>query len=449
MSSDTPVSAAAVYLRMSLAFDTTKVDDQERICRDLAERLGWPVAEVYCDNNKSAWKHNRKRKDWDRMLADVDTGRRDGIITYHNDRLVRQGYDLEVLFRLAEGKGIRLASPTGTKNLDNADDRFVMRIEAAVATRSSDDTSRRKKTQYERMRRQGLVRSGGGGGRAYGFETDGVTHRPDEVAVIRAVASNILAGQSLGSLVRELNRVGLTTTAGNPFRQASLRRTLLMPRMAGLMPDGVSLAAWAPVLERDQWETLHAVLGANPVPANVGKGARYLLTGIARCGACGGPLYAAHGATAYRCPACAKIRRSRALLDAYIAGRVVARLNHEDNPRPEVPANPGLATEYATLTRARAEAAAAVADPSAPHLQLLLARLDAIDRRLGELRAMSGEDARSRLLSTHAGITDDEFDALPLSVRRALVDACYSVIVLPSSKRGPGFRSADVNVTPR
>jgi hypothetical protein len=58
-------------------------------------------------------------------------------------------------------------------------------------------------------------------------------------------------------------------------------------------------------------------------------------------------------------------------------------------------------------------------------------------------------DARDRLLATYAGITDDEFDGLPLQVRRSLVAACVTVVVLPASKRGPGFRTEDVQVTPR
>src|SRR6266516_1732229 len=97
---------AGIYCRISLAIlnDTTKVDEQERLCRELCERRGWDIAEVYTDNNRSAWKrakptaddpHGRKvrRPGWDALLAAVGAGRFGAIVTYWGDRLVRQPRD--------------------------------------------------------------------------------------------------------------------------------------------------------------------------------------------------------------------------------------------------------------------------------------------------------------------------------------------------------------------
>src|SRR5262249_36805304 len=178
---------AGVYCRLSEARtgDTTKVDDQERICRDLGGKLGWPVAEVYVDNNRSAWQRNRKRKDWERMLADVDRGHINALLIYHGDRLIRQPFDLELLLNLAEDKGGRRSSPTGGRDLSNADDRFILRIEAAMACRESDNTSRRMKMGNQRRRRAGISNSGGQGGRLFGFRTDGIAQVPHEIAIVR------------------------------------------------------------------------------------------------------------------------------------------------------------------------------------------------------------------------------------------------------------------------
>ena len=76
----------------------------------------------------------------------------------------------------------------------------------------------------------------------------------------------------------------------------------------------------------------------------------------------------------------------------------------------------------------------------------LLARLDAIDARMAELRELAEGGARVRLLARYAGINREQWDDLPLDVRRALVAACYRVTVLPASGRGPGFRTQDVQV---
>ena len=468
---------AGIYTRMSLALmnDKTKVDDQERLCRDVAERNGWDVADVYCDNNKSAWKPNRKRKQWDRMLADVESGRINAIITYHGDRLIRQPMDLEKLLLLAKGKGIRLASPTGTRNLDSDEDQFVLGIEANMARRESANTSRRRRQQYERWRLAGREFACGTGGRRFGFCSDGLTlYEPDrcevatrrtlsEADLLREMAGRVLTGETCGAIAADLNSRGHTTPAGRRFTHGTVRRLLSRPRYAGLMSDGETKAAWEPVISRAAWErvqiTLDARAGANPRPTNA---RRWLLSGIAVCGAdgCGEPLSitqsggtkARDAMDVYGCKrkGCGRVRRNAAHLDAYVSARTVRLLNDPRQPEGELPALPDDAPEWAALTRERGETEALIADyrTSAGRSRLLMARLDGIDARLAELREREAGDARSRLLGRYRGITAAEFAALPLDVRRALVAASYRVIVLPASGRGPGFRTEDVRLEP-
>ncbi|MEU4496025.1 recombinase family protein [Streptomyces sp. NPDC023998] len=77
--------------------DQTGVERQERICRDVAERLGLIVDEdqVFVDNNRSAWQRKRKRPGWEALLAEANQGRIRHVLTYHPDRLMRQPRDLE------------------------------------------------------------------------------------------------------------------------------------------------------------------------------------------------------------------------------------------------------------------------------------------------------------------------------------------------------------------
>jgi DNA invertase Pin-like site-specific DNA recombinase len=455
---------AGIYCRISLAAmgDTTKVDDQERICRELADRLGWHVADVYQDHAKSAWQPSRKRKAWDRMVADIEAGRINGIVVYHGDRLLRTHEDLLTLIRLARTRGVHLASPAGTRDLGNYDDQFILEIEASMAKRESANTSRRRKAQYDRWRREGRVRPGGRGGRPFGFTTDGVTPVPDEMAAVREAAARLLAGDGTLQICRDLNARGVLTTAGAPMTPQTLRKMLARPRYAGLMPDGVSKAAWEPALDRDTWEAVCAVLdmkrSQHPYATNA---RRWLLSGIAECGACGSLLQMRQSqgrsgkppSIGYGCvqPGCRKVYRSAELLDAYASRRTVNRLASPANPAPQGLAATGLATQYAALEEQRRETEEAVRDWQATpgRVDLLMARLDSIDTRLAELRQLAAGDARARLQDSHAGLTHEEFAALPLATRRALVSACYRVIVLPASKRGPGFRTEDVQMVPR
>lgn len=464
---------AGIYTRMSLAAmgDTTKVDDQEHICRQLADRRGdMEVADVYCDNNASAWQPNRKRRDWDRMLADIEAGKLDAIIVYHGDRLIRQPWDLEMLLRLAKGKGIHLASPTGTRNLDSDEDQFVLSIEAAMARRESANISRRRKTQYERWRREGRVRPGGRGGRAYGFATDGLTHVPEECMHIREMAAMLLNGQPTGAAVKDAAARGALTPAGRPFTHGTVRKMLARPRYAGLMPDGENKAAWEPVLDRRDWERVCEILADKAATFAYATNARHwLLSGIAVCGApyeggqCGAPMQIRPSkgrggkeyTNGYACSraACRKAYRSAPHLDAFVAAAVIAHLANPLNARAQVPEAPEMAAEWVALTAERAETEKLTQDykTSAGRLSLLMARLDGIDARMAELRELAAGDGRARLLERYQGITREDWEdeeKTPLDVKRALVAACFRVVVLPASGKGPGFRVQDVRLDP-
>lgn len=457
---------AAIYCRLSLAYmgDTTKVEDQERLCRELCAQREWTVVEgmgypeqngAYVDNSRSAWQRSVRRPGWEAMLADVEAGRITAIVAYHGDRLVRQPRDLEKLIDLAEGKGIKLANPTGTRNLDNRDDRVMARVIAAFAENEAAALSDRRKAQYERWRRDGRVRPGGRGGRAYGFATDGITHMPAEIAIIEEAALRVLYGEPVGVICRDINARGARMPTGRPFDHGAMKKMLMRPRLAGLMPDGVHEAAWKPVLDRATWEAVCAVLQAKAAGFGYATNARkYLLSGIAHCSACGSRLQIRMESrrthlTGYGCvkPGCRKVQRSRELLDEYVITRVLAKLGDPGNPEARVPAAPGLAGEFRALAMQRAETETAIADHAAGGaLPILLRRLESIDGRLAELRELARGDAHARLLSSHAGMTRDQWDGLPLATRRALVMACFTVTVLPASKRGPGFRTEDVRL---
>ncbi|MPY83196.1 MAG: recombinase family protein, partial [Actinophytocola sp.] len=289
---------AALYCRLSYAPDGSleKVERQEADCRDLAKRLGWSVARVYPDNSRSAWQRNRKRPAWDQMLADIEAGCIDAIIVYHGDRLIRQPWDLELLLKLADNKRLPLASVSGTRDLNNEDDRFILRIEAAQACKSSADTSRRVKRAWKARAEAG--KAVGGGKRPYGFgvptgET-GKTGRPlldvnqqvpEEAAALRGVVERLLAGQTLGGVLVWLNTQS-PTSQGNRWTSKGLKNILTSPRIAGLIEHDGQLygATWDEIISPEEWEDVKAVLRRNGEQHGyAGKERRYLLSGIAEC----------------------------------------------------------------------------------------------------------------------------------------------------------------------
>ncbi len=87
---------AAIYCRMSHALDDdqTNVDRQERIYREVAGQLGLRVTHVFVDNNRSAWRRDRRRRGWEQLLEVARAGEVGHVVAYHPDRLMRQPKDL-------------------------------------------------------------------------------------------------------------------------------------------------------------------------------------------------------------------------------------------------------------------------------------------------------------------------------------------------------------------
>lgn len=71
------------------------VQRQEEDCRELAESLGWKLAEVYTDNDISAYQRRKARTGYNRMLRGLETGKLSAIIAWHTDRLHRRTAELE------------------------------------------------------------------------------------------------------------------------------------------------------------------------------------------------------------------------------------------------------------------------------------------------------------------------------------------------------------------
>ena len=79
----------AIYARISQdrSDEARKgVDRQVQECVARADDLGWTVADIYRDNDASAYS-GKRRPEYQRMLDDVRSGEVRAIIAWHPDRL--------------------------------------------------------------------------------------------------------------------------------------------------------------------------------------------------------------------------------------------------------------------------------------------------------------------------------------------------------------------------
>lgn len=284
-------TAAAIYCRISLdkTGEGLGVKRQETMCRKLAAEKGWPVAEVYVDGSTSAF-NGKVRVAYRRMMADLEAGHRDAVICVDVDRLTRHPAELEEFIDLADRLRIALANVSGDTDLGSSDGRLKARIMGAVARQESERKGERVAREAEQAALRGVPR---GSRRPFGWEDDKTTIRPAEAKLIREAASRVLAGETVPAVARDWNRRGIPSpqAARYGWSATTVMGVLRNPRIAGLRTYKGQIVAdgqWQPILDRAQWETLAARIRRVARP---GRPSSHLLSGIARCGKCGGPLW--------------------------------------------------------------------------------------------------------------------------------------------------------------
>lgn len=311
---------AGIYCRISddAALLGEGVERQEEDCRALADRAGHEVVELYVDNDISASTKSRKeRPAYQRMLADTRAGRLDVIIGYSNSRLTRRPRELEDLIDLHAATGVVIETVvSGSDDLSTADGRMVARYKATADAAEAERTAERGARAQLQRAQQGRYN----GPRPYGYDfaTDDrgrvlmgrdktlVINEP-EAQVIREVVARVLEGEAIWSITKDLNLRGIATTRGGPWHTQTLRRMLMRWTHAGYRKhqkwDGkyvgkeqLYAATWQPIIDRDTHERVIAVLTDPTRRKSRSTEAKYLLTSIALCGACGGYLV---GTTSY------------------------------------------------------------------------------------------------------------------------------------------------------
>jgi site-specific DNA recombinase len=317
-----------IYVRISddQAGEGLGVARQEQDARQYATSRGGAVVKVYAENDTSAFKKRRVRQTdsqgrshfvyrvlrpvYQTMLDDLRANELDAAVVYDLDRLARDPRDLEDAIEVVQHQGKRIEAVTGAVDLTTDSGIAMARVLVAMASKSSADTGRRVARKHQELAEAGVPV---GGNRPFGWEDDKRTLRPVEAEAVRQAARMLMAGSGLAAVVRAWNAQGLTGTRGRPWVPQTVKQTMRNPRVAGLRSRHVQtrdpatgtvsvpmevvhkdgqpvVGQWEPILSVEDWEAVCAVLGSNPTPGRGTNASKYLLTGIARCGLCGGPM---------------------------------------------------------------------------------------------------------------------------------------------------------------
>ncbi|GAA4562417.1 recombinase family protein [Micromonospora coerulea] len=447
------MTRAAIYVRISRDREGggLGVARQEQDCRELAARHGLTVAQVYSDNDLSAYS-GKPRSSYRRMLDDIAAARVDAVLTWHSDRLHRSPTELEEYITACEPRGVPTYTvKAGPLDLSTPSGRMVARQLGAVARYEVEH-------QVERQQRAKLQAAAdgkwGGGRRPYGYQPDGVTLRSDEARAIAEATDAILSGASVRSQAAAMNTRGLVTSTGRPWTPQELRKVLLRARNAGLREhrgEVVGPAAWSPLVDEDRWRALVSVLTHPGRRTQWSSARRWLLSGLALCGVCGSPVRATllnstrGGVPSYTCKATKCVVRNAAEVDQYVGVVVVERLS-----RPNVVdllaasgrADAGALQLDASALRERLDGLAAAYADGAIDVRQLREGSERLRARLAEVEEQMATAGRGDALAGLVGATDPAvaWDALDLHRRRAVVDTLMTVTINRTRKgRPPGW----------
>lgn len=453
--------AAAIYCRISDDREGRKagVRRQQEDCEALAKRRRWKVAGIYVDNDVSAWS-GKSRPQYRRMLSDIKAGLVDGVVVWHQDRLVRHPKELEEFFEICDAAAVReMATVTGDIDLGTDDGRFHARILGAVARKESDDKSRRIRRKMEELAKEG--RGKGGGTRPFGFNEDRVTINKSEAKLIRQAATRVLAGESIRGICRDWTTKGIPTVSGGIWNPSVVKRILTAPRTAGLREHGgviVAEAEWKPILTREQYERLNLVLGDPRRRKNgAGSARKYLLTGHIYCAVCDAKLVARPKQDGRRCYCCAKgpgfkgcgkIRSLSEPIEELVAESIFAAMDFSSVDRALKRQDGSMSTERRLLDAIRVEEEALDQLARDFYAERVLSRSEFLAAK----RAIEAkiEDARSELSKIESGRVFMDFPRSEralraawgergLEWRRTVVDAVLEKVVLHPAVKGRNF----------
>jgi DNA invertase Pin-like site-specific DNA recombinase len=274
--------------------EVDKTENQEKRLREEAEKHEYVVAEVFVDDDISAYQGKLQRPAWTRMLQGILQGKFDVVMATEPMRLTRgSASELEALQVVCVKAGAVIFYPTmGEQDPATAMTRPFMGVmdimgglEVAV------------KSERQRARNLDNVKAGKPlwGQRPVGFELDRVTIRENEAQLIRDATDAILDGATVYSIAIAWNESGIKTTKAGMARRrpgdpkdapkrvsdglwttSNVKRVLQCPINAGIlmhhnavMSEGMPAIVW-----REKYDQLLAKLKSDKIMIRPGPNTR-------------------------------------------------------------------------------------------------------------------------------------------------------------------------------
>ena len=150
---------AAIYARISRdeAGTGQKVEDQEKDCRGLAERMGLDVVEVFTDNDIAATRASRRgriRRRWYDLLDAIRAGQVDVVLATEPERLQREMSDLLEYIKVCQSRGVLTYTVRGG-NFDLSNPDGIMTAQIVTATKQAEAEKIKQRARAARVHKVG------------------------------------------------------------------------------------------------------------------------------------------------------------------------------------------------------------------------------------------------------------------------------------------------------
>jgi len=460
----TPSTVAVAYARQSHG-NAASIDQQGETAERIAVEQGWSLVAVYSDGSSASRFATKAREDWARVLDGIERREFGVLILWESSRGDRRASSWLAMLETARDAGVRIyvTSHERLYDLSIASDWKVLATEGVDSEHESAKTS-------ARVRRDKLAKAEAGeptGRTPLGYVRlyDPITRKrlaqvpddhPDaivEVAriaaargeaaprpsapMIREMFERLASGQAMRSIARDFAEAGWRTQKGTPFTMAHLRTLAAMHAYAGLrahLPNNTKKVTasglrnqpagrvtiydgtWDGLVTREQFEQVQAMYADRAREKFRPSRAERLLTVIAVCDVCGGPMTVrrmpgkkpeAERPMSYTCrhKGCTSI--VEADLDAFASDVIVEYLERAD-----------VVADMARLGAATGEDVQALRD----QIAALTARLDALADNL---------DLSESILAKRSAALERELDALRKREREAVVPPALDGLIAP------------------
>lgn len=417
--------------------------DNERAAAERGVKLGTPYGE---NGAVSASRYGTKaRGGFTQLLADLRAGRfrADELWLWESSRGSRTVGEWVELVELCERRGVKVWVTTHGRLYDPANprDRRSLLEDAVDSEYETAKMSARLRRAHAALAADG--RPSGqtpfGYVRRYDPRTKALVAQdiePTEAAIVRELFTRIAAGDSLKGIARDLAARGVRSRTGKTLSEQYLRRWAIRPTYAGIRvhrpadgPASTTETEWWPaIVDRALFDRVQQILTDPSRKTRRPGRANHLLSMIARCDVCDGPLSALvrRGEWVYRCHRHGHVSCPESELDDLAEQAMFDYLAHPD-----------VAADLAAAATSGPELDAAREDLAAVRTELDLLYAEVAARRLsatalakiepGLLAQADQLEARVRELSTPpalAGIITPgraakrRWKGLPIAARR-------------------------------